>query len=153
MGSSAFYSKPVTERNSLLTTSSIPIYFMRSFSFSFWIFTLSSSNFTWIFLGVLRCFFLCFSKAYFTCVSNIVELNWFISLFYYSFWQGCSGDCAARLKCLLHSLELDLNYVVHCLLLSFLLFCYLFYSFIHSCDEETEVIWSECGLQLSYKCF
>jgi len=46
MGSSTFCSKPVTERNALLTASSIPICFVTSCSFSFWIFVRSLSNFS-----------------------------------------------------------------------------------------------------------
>jgi hypothetical protein len=59
----------------------------------------------------------------------------------------------ARLECLLHFLEPNFNPIIYLLLLHFLLFCYLFYGFIHSCKEETEVIQSERGLHISYSFF
>jgi hypothetical protein len=46
-GSSSFFSKPVTERSALLTASFTPTFSMSSYSFSCYIFALSSLNFVY----------------------------------------------------------------------------------------------------------
>ena len=99
----------------------------------------------------LRFFFLCMSKEYFDCISNLAELDWFISFFYCSFWQRRSRDFSARLECLLYSLEWNLNLPIHLFLLCFLFLYYFFWSIIDNCNNEIKVIQREGSLYLGYR--